>query len=100
MSVDAFEKVVNEWKKKLVEIMPDFSPRDVYSADKTGLFFRTRRFSSRLRIPEVRTESAYVCGQLCSTSYSYWSTLHENCVPVPQHHVKVAVDRPGNHKES
>lgn len=32
--------VVADWKKKLLTIMKEYSPRDIFNADETGLFFR------------------------------------------------------------
>ena len=32
-------EIVSEWKEKLREIIKDFSPRDIFNADETGLFF-------------------------------------------------------------
>jgi len=39
-SVDENSDQINEWKKKLGNILKDYSPDQIYNADETGLFFR------------------------------------------------------------
>ena len=39
-SADVYDKVVNDWKTKLPEILKSYDPKDVYNMDETGLFYR------------------------------------------------------------
>ena len=39
-SGDVNDKVVNDWKSKISELCEGYEPRDIYSMDETGLFFR------------------------------------------------------------
>jgi hypothetical protein len=54
-SKDEDESVVSEYKPKLLELISPYEPKNIYNADKTGLFF--------LALP---TKSLAVKGENCT----------------------------------
>jgi hypothetical protein len=53
-SKEVDESVVNEYKPKLLELISPYEPKNIYNADKTGLFFG-----------ELPTKSLAVKGERC-----------------------------------
>lgn len=36
---DVYENIIKEWKEKLLSLIQEYSPSDIYNADERGLFY-------------------------------------------------------------